>query len=304
MPSAGNTMLRGQFTDLFASRLPYIDEILFENFDAPTLTYPEVFNVRDSMRAYEEITGVTGFSQFSKKPEAQKVETDKMLQAYDKRFTHETWGKMALVSFEAMEDDIDGVITSILPPMARAARNTIETELYSLYNNAFGTTTTPDGQALCANSHPLVGGGTFDNLITGDFAQGTLEDALNIYSGMKDERGQLIDAMGEIILAHPNSRWRIEEVLKSQLRSDTADNAVNVINQLGLRPVYSKYLTDEGAWFLLSSPDKHRNIIYWRRDPFSDSSLDFDTRSMKIAMFFRLSHGSADWRGTVGSAGD
>lgn len=303
MPSAGNVMVRGQFTKMFSSRLPFLDEIMYENFDAPSLTYPLVFNVRQSDRAYEEILGITGFSQFAKKPEGEKLEYDKLLQAYSKRFTHETWAKGYQISFEAMSDDIDGAITDAAPALARIARNSIETEVFSIYNNAFGTTTTPDGVALCADAHVLVGGGTFDNLVSGDIAQATIEDAMNKYSDMRDERNQLIEMSGTRLLAHPDQQWIIHELLKSQLRSDTADNAANALNQIGLQPVFSKYLTDKDAWFLLSNPDQHRVIVYWREEPFSDSTLDFDTRNMKTGMFYRLSTGAADWRGVVGSAG-
>lgn len=296
-------MVRGQYLKMFADRLPFLDEIMFENFDAPDLTYPMVFNVRDSSTAYEDVLGITGFDQFSKKPEGEKLEYDKLLQAYSKRFKHDTYAKGYQISFEAMDDDIDGAITNAAPALARIARNSIETTIFSVYNNAFGTTTTPDGVALCSNSHVLVGGGTFDNLVTGDIAQATIEDAINKYSDMRDERNQLVDMDGRIILAHPDQQWVIHELLKSQLRSDTNANASNALNQAGLSTVFSKYLTDKDAWFLLSDSDKHRVIVYWRREPFSDSTLDFDTRNMKTAMFYRLSTGAADWRGVVGSAG-
>jgi hypothetical protein len=303
--SAGNVMLRGQFTDLFESRLPFLDEILFENFDAPSLTYPKVFNVRDSVRAYEEITGITGFAQFTKKTEGAKLEYDALLQAYDKRFTHETWAKGYQISFEAMEDDLDGAITDAGPALARIARNSIETEVFSTINGAFSATTTPDGQALCSDSHQLVGGGTFDNLQTGDFSQSVLEAMINSYSDMRDERNQLIEMEPRLLLGHPDLQWIFGEVLQSELRSDTANNATNVVqtNRIGIQPVYSKYLTDKDSFFVMSEPSRHRIIVYWRREPFSDSSLDFDTRNMKTAMFYRLSHGAADWRGIVGSQG-
>jgi hypothetical protein len=296
-------MVRGQFTKMFSSRLPFLDEIMYENYDAPSMTYPEVFNVRGSDRAYEEILGVTGFAQFAKKPEGEKLEFDKLLQAYSKRFTHETWAKGYQISFEAMSDDFDGAITDAAPALARIARNSIETEVYSIYNNAFGSTTTPDGQALCANAHVLTGGGTFDNLISGDISQATLESALNVYSDMRDERNQLVRSEGKRILCHPDLQWILHEILKSQLRSDTNANASNALNQIGIQTVFSPYLTDKNAWFLLSDPDQHRVIVYWREEPFSDSTLDFDTRNMKTAMFYRLSTGAADWRGVVGSAG-
>ena len=85
MALGGNVTLRAQFADLFVSRLPYIDEILFENFDAPSLTYPMAFNVRDSQRGYEETTQVTGFGTFSEKNEGDTIDYDKMLQGFDKR---------------------------------------------------------------------------------------------------------------------------------------------------------------------------------------------------------------------------
>ena len=71
--SAGAVMTRQHYSDLFVSRLAFLDELMFENFDAPSLTYDQVFNVRDSSRAYEEITGITGFSQFPEKPEGTKL---------------------------------------------------------------------------------------------------------------------------------------------------------------------------------------------------------------------------------------
>lgn len=303
MPSAGIVMVRGQFTDLFESRLPFIDEILFENFDAPSLTYPLVFNVRGSDRAFEELTGITGFSQFSKKPEAEKLEYDKLLQGFDKRFTHDTFAKGYQISFEAMEDDLDGAITNATPALARVARNSIETEVFATFNNAFGSSTTADGLSLVNVAHKLVGGGTFDNLVTGDIAQGTLEDAYNRFNDMRDDRNQLIEMSPAIILAHPDLQWVIHELLQSQLRSDTANNAANALTRVGVNVVLSKYLTDKDMWFVLSDPDEHRVIVYLRREPFSDSTLDFDTRNMKVAMFYRLSHGAVDWRGVVGSAG-
>lgn len=296
-------MVRGQYTDLFESRLPFLDEIMYENFDAPALTYPLVYNVRDSERAFEEITGITGFSQFARKPESEKLEYDKLLQAFDKRFTHETFAKGFQISFEAMEDDLDASISNAAPALARVAQNSIETEVFGTYNGAFGTTLTPDGLSLVNSAHLLVGGGTFDNSVSGDISQGTIESALNIYSDMRDDRNQLINMDGRTILAHPDLQWVIGELLQSQQRADTANNAINVLNRLGLQTVYSKYITDKDSWFLLSSPDEHRVIVYWRKEPFSDSSLDFDTRNMKTAMFYRLSHGAADWRGVVGSQG-
>ena len=306
--AAGITMNRAQFTDLFVDRLPFLDEILYENYDAPSLTYTDVFNVRDSSRAYEEITQISGFDQFPEKTEGANVTYDKLLQGFNKRYTHLTYAKGFQISMEAMEDDIDGAITDAAPALARVARNSIETEAFSDFNNGFSSVTTPDGKALFAASgaatgHTLVGGGTFGNLVAGDLAQATLESAINIFDDMRDDRNQLIELDAQILLYPPELRWLVHELLKSQLRSDTANNAENSLNQIGLKTVMSKYLTGDDDWFVLSDSSRHRLMFYWRMEPATDHTLDFDSGNMKSKMTFRFSHGPADWRGLVGGQG-
>jgi hypothetical protein len=202
-----------------------------------------------------------------------------------------------------MDDDLDNTISDAAPALARVARNSIETDAWGDFNNGFGTVTTPDGAAFFSNTHTLVGGGTFDNLISGDLAQGTLESALNIYADMRDDRNQLIDLDASMLIIPPELRWLTHELLKSQLRSDTATNASNALNQLGLRVLMSKYLTGDDDWFLACDPSRHRLLYYWRMEPTSDHTLDFDTGNMKTKMTYRMSHGPADWRGFVGGQG-
>ncbi len=299
-------MFRSQFTKSFAERLAYVDEILFENFDAPSLTYPLVFNIRDSSRAYEEVHGISGFGQFDEKPEGTGVTYDRLLQGFNKRFTHLTYAKGYQISFEAFEDDLDGAISNAGPALSRVARNSIETEAFSDYINGFTATTgslTPDGLSIFNTAHTLVGGGTFGNRVDADFDQGSLETAINIFDDMRDDRNQLVDGDPSVILYPKGMRWIVNEVLKSQLRSDTANNTINVVNQLGLTPIMSKYLTNDDDWFVQSTPDKHRLLYYWRMEPVSDHTLDFDTGNMKTKMTFRMSHGAADWRNLVGGRG-
>ncbi|KPJ95876.1 MAG: hypothetical protein AMJ55_03005, partial [Gammaproteobacteria bacterium SG8_15] len=277
MASAGAVMLRSRYTDLFESRLPYLDEILFENFDAPSLTYPMVFHVRDSGRAYEEVTGITGFSQFAEKGEGEKIDYDTLIQGFDKRFTHLTYAKGFQISFEAMDDDLDGAITNAAPALSRAARSSIETTIWGTINGGFASTTTPDGAALFSASHLQVNGGTFSNLVSGDLSIANLESAINIFDAMVDDRDLIIDVEPAMLIIPPELRWTAHEILKSQLRSDTAANATNAFNQIGLQIVMSKYLTGDDDWFLFARPDQHRVLVYWRMEPVSDHALDFDT---------------------------
>jgi len=303
MPLGGNVLLRAQFADLFVDRLPYLDEILFETYDAPSLTYPLVFNVKDSARAYEEMTEITGLGTFTTKSEGDVIDYDKVMEGWSKRFQHTTYAKGVSISMEAAADDLDGAITNMAPPLARSCRVSVETTIWNLINLGFTTTTTPDGAALFSASHLLRGGGTFSNLINGDFSIANLESAINVYDTMIDDRGLPIELSPTQLVFPPNMRWLVYEIMKSDLRSDTANNATNAFKQISLQPVMSKYLTGPDDWFLFSEPSQHRVIVYWRMEPVTDHTIDFDTDNMKTKMTYRLSTGAAGWRGTVGGLG-
>ena len=303
MPIAGSIMNRQQFTDLFVERLPFLDEIMFENYDAPTLTYPLAFNVRDSARAFEDITQITGFGTFSLKSEGDVISYDKLLQGFDKRFTHLTYAKGTAISMEASDDDIDGAIVNVLPPLGRSARVSIETTIWNTINLGFTTTLTPDGVSLFNNSHVLRGGGTYDNLISGDLSIANLETAINMFDNMVDDRGLPIELSPTKIIFPVELRWLVYEILKSDLRSDTAENATNAFHQIALGGVMSKYLTGADDWFVTCDPMQHRVIVYWRMEPMTDHTIDFDTGNLKTKMTYRLSTGAADWRGWVGGQG-
>jgi phage major head subunit gpT-like protein len=297
-------MSRLTASDLFFSRLPFIDEILYENLDAPALTYPEVFDVRSSQRAREQTTGYSGFGLFSQKDaDGGQIEYDTLMQAYDKTFTHLTYAKGFQVSEEGMEDDLDNVISNAAPALGRSCQSSIETTAWNVFNNSFASETTPDGQAIFANAHPDVGGTSQDNLISGDLSEATLESALILMDSVLDHRGLPVDVMAEKLVIPTELQFTAARVLQSEKRPGTANNDINAVNRLGLRVVLSKYLTGDDDWFLLAAPSVAKILLYWRKEPVSDHTMDFETGNMKSKMTYRLSVGAADWRGAVGGQG-
>jgi len=306
MASANSLVFRGNLQKLYAARIPYIDEILFEPQRAPEMTYQRVFNVRDSERAYEEILSLVGLGLFKKKDEGSPVDYDKFTEGYSKRYAHDTFANGYMVTWEAAEDDLDGVINQVTPELAESARRSIEISAYDDLNSGFTTSVTGmDGVAFFSASHPLAfpSGGTFSNLVSGDLAQGTLESALNVFEQMKNDRGLLIGMEPKNLIVPTQLKWLTHELLRSQLRSDTANNAANALTMVGLDPLVIRYLTNPENWFVSCSPDQHRLMYYWRKEPFSDSYVDPETLNLKVKMLFRMSHGVADWRGWVGGQG-
>lgn len=306
MASANSIVMRDQLFKLYGERLPFIDEILLEPHRSPEMTYTQVFNVRDSDRAYEEILGMVGLGLFKVKPEGEPVNYDRFTQGFSKRFAHDTYANGYQVTWEAAEDDLDGVVREATPELAESARRSIEISAYDDLNNAFTSNVTGmDGVSFINAAHPAAfpGGGTFSNLISGDLAQGTLEAALNIFDDMRNDRGLLIGMTPKNLIIPTELRWLAHELLRSQLRSDTANNAANALTLVGLQPMVIKYLTNAENWFVSSAPSDHRLMFYWRKEPFSKNYMDPETLNLKVQMLYRMSHGVADYRGWVGGQG-
>ena len=116
-------------------------------------------------------------------------------------------------------------------------------------------------------------------------------------------RGLPVEMTAEILVYGPAYRWLVHELLKSDLRSDTSNNASNAFKEVSLRQVQTKYLAGADDWFLFANQSKHRVIVYWRMEPSSDHTIDFDTGNLKTKMTYRLSTVAPTWRGAVGSQG-
>ena len=296
--------MRQHLSDLYLDRLPFIDEILSSNLDAPMLTYPRVFNVRDSKRAFEYIVEKTGLGLFLEKSEGEMISYDKILQGFNQKFTHVEFAKGVAISSSAAEDDIDGAIDDTMPDLSFAVRASIETFIWNVFNNGFSSTLSSDGSTLFNASHTLRGGGTFGNLLTNsDLAVSTLQTALNIFDNMIDERGLPVEMEAANLVYPPGLRWLVHEILRSDLRPDTANNASNAFKEVSLNPVMVKYLTGADDWFVTADPSRVGTIVYWRKEPYSDHTIDFDTGNLKSKMGYRLSAGASTWRGVVGAQG-
>jgi hypothetical protein len=87
------------------------------------------------------------------------------------------------------------------------------------------------------------------------------------------------------------------------MRSDTSNNAVNAFNQIGMDVIESKYLTGQTDWFVGLPKEQTRLMVYWREEPNTDHTMDFDTGNMKTKMTYRMSVGAYEWRGWVGNQG-
>lgn len=306
--------IRAQFSDLFlTSMLPALDELIWQKFDPHPPSFTKVFRVMSSSRSIEQTTQLSGLGTFATIAEGADMVYDQPVQGYDKTYTHAQYGNGFRMTRVMIDDDKHSIAKKNAMELGRGARETLELSAWSILNNAFtgGSTAGPDGVALCSASHPQIkAGGTQSNTLSvaADLDIASLELALTQFRNFKDSAGKFIRVMPRKLLVSPSDEFNAAEILSGTMRSDTANNTQNAFRHRdGLQSfsdyMVSEYLTDTDAWFVLADKSDTELRFYWREKPVTLHDTDFDSRSIKTAMWMRFSYGFSDYLGVFGSPG-
>lgn len=292
--------------DLYLSRLPFLEDVLFDELPIEDQISENLLRVRDiGNKPFVNTTTVGSFSTVPIKVEGANVTYQDLAQGYDKSYTPDTYELAFRATKEALDDEQEEVVSDAARALGSSANYTIEADCANIFNNMTSTTGAPDGVALFSTAHPLIGGGTARNRPStdADLSTAALRSALNDIADTVDDAGKLVHWRPEVLLVPYELKWQADELINSVDRSDTADRAKNAFRQEGLRVVAWPYLTDADAWFLLASSSKHNVRKYWRERPNVMHDWDFESSSAKMKIRFRFIRGWSDWRGVWGTTG-
>jgi len=305
--------IRTQFPDLFlASMLPALDELIFQRFDRFPPQYTNIFRVMDSGRSIEQTSEIAGLGLFSSIPEGGNVRYDEAVPGFNKTYTHQQYGLGFKMTRVMVDDDRWGIISKLASELGRSSKETIELAAAAVFNNGFsGSYLGPDGKALFATDHPIVKtGGTQTNTlaVAADLDIASLELALTDFRRMKDPSGKKIRVKPEMLIVPPEQEFVASEILNATLRSDTANHTPNAFkNRSGFGAFDSMfvwdYLTDPDAFFIRCAKEDTETRFYWRERPTTVHDVDFDSRSVKTAMWYRMSLGWSSFYGWYASPG-
>ena len=299
--------LRTTLPDLYLSRLAFLEDVLFDEMPIEAGVFQRILKVRDmGNKPFVQTTTVASFGQVPIKAEGAAVTYEDLAQGFDGRYQADTYELAFRASKEALDDEQEEVVSDAARALGSSMNYTYDVDHSNIFNNGFTSTTgSPDGVALFSTAHPLVGGGTQQNRPTtdGDLSVAQLRVALNDIANTKDDAGKIVHWRPKILLVSYNQKWLAMELLGSELRADTADNALNAFKDDGLVVVATPYLTDTNAFFLLSEPSKHNVRTYWREKPNVLHDWDFETSSMKVKIRSRWKRGWSDFRGVYGTSG-
>ena len=299
--------LRTTLPDLYLSRLAFLEDVLFDEMPIEAGVFQRILKVRDmGNKPFVRTTTVASFGTVPVKAEGAAVTYEDLAQGFDSTYQADTYELAFRASKEALDDEQEEVVSDAARALGGSMNYTYDVDHANIFNNGFTSTTgSPDGVALFSTAHPLVGGGTQQNRPTtdGDLSVAQLRVALNDIANTKDDAGKIVHWRPKVLLVSYNQKWLAMELLGSELRADTADNALNAFKDDGLVVVATPYLTDTNAFFLLAEPSKHNVRTYWRERPNVLHDWDFETSSMKVKIRSRWKRGWSDFRGVYGTSG-
>lgn len=291
--------------------LPALDELIFNKYDRFPSQFPNVFREMTSKRSIEQTSEIAGLGTFTTVTEGSNVRYDEAVPGFAKTYTHSQFGLGFKMTRIMVDDDRWSIINKLAAELGRSAKETQELDAVSDFINGFnGAFPGPDGQPLFSASHPLVkSGGVQSNLGAAvDLDVSSLEVALTTFRRMKDPTGKKIRVRPQTLIVPPELEFIASEIINATLRSDTANHTPNAFKQRIGMPSFDQlfvwdYLTDPDDWFISASKEDTEMRWYWREKPNTVHAVDFDSRSVKTAMWYRASHGWSSFYGVYGSPG-
>ena len=270
----------------------------------------EVYVTESSDRAFEEEVMLSGFANADVKAEGQGVSYDTAQETYTARYTMETIALAFAITEEAIEDNLyDRLASRYTKALARSMSNAKQVKAAVPLNNGLpsvGTFKTGDAISLFSTNHTTIQGACSNTLTTqADLNETSLEQALIDIAAMTDERGLKIAARGVKMIVPSANQYQAERLLKSQGRTQTADNDINAINSMGMIPQgyrVNHFLNDSDSFYIIT--DVPNGMKHFERTPLTTSMEgDFDTGNVRYKARERYVFGCSDYRGIYGVEG-
>jgi hypothetical protein len=259
-------------------------------------------------RSYHEEVMLYGMGAAPELPDGMPVTYQSGGQLYVARYTYKVFGLAYALTKVLVEDgDHIRVGNTFSRHLAQSMIETKETNCANILNRAFTAAYAGgDGKELVATDHPVIGGTQSNELGTAaNLSQTSLEQMLIQIRNAADSNGKKIRITPQKLIVSPSNVFQAEVILKSVLRSGTANNDINAIKSMGMlsgeTAVISR-MTSNTAWFVKTDNPEGVKLLMRRRLEKSMEG-DFETDSVRYKSTERYGTGWTDWRGIYGTPG-
>jgi len=287
---------------------PIIHHWFEQGVNRRTSLIPMLYNVQNSMRAYEEVSsvgaiGTEAWDTYRLSGQVGNVDFD---QGYKKTYTHEEYVVELEIERKFLDDNNYRQITDPALRLGDSAAVKREVDAASVFNNAF-TASAPylgsDAVALCSASHPKspqkadVQTNTFALALTKDNVA-TVREAMMAFT---DDAENIVAVTPNMLLVPPELEDEAMVIAGSLLDPGSANNAINPHSNR-FTVLTWHYLTDNNAWFMIDTNMMKMGLDWFNRDPLT---LVYEGmyKQVRASWTARMRYvwGFSDWRWVAGS---
>ena len=296
-------------TDFRSIVEPILNESFDGVYDQRADEWEQVF--REEMgipRNYHEEPVLYGFGAAPQLPDGTPVSYQQGGVLFLKRYVYQVYG-LAFALTKVLVEDGDHVRLGQIyaKHLAQSLVETKELLCANVLNYAFNSSYAGgDGVALNSASHPIVNG-TFSNILATPAAlsQTSVEQMLIQIRQAVDNNQKKIRLQPLKLVVAPGNVMQAEVIVKSVLRTGTANNDINPIKSIGLMPegaaVISRLTSATNWWIQTDAPEGMKLMM--RRGLEKTMEGDFETDSMRYKATERYIPGFTDPRAMYGTPG-
>jgi len=296
-------------TDFRSIVEPILNEAFDGVYDQRADEWSTVFREQSGIpRNYHEEPVLYGFGAAPQLPDGSPVTYQQGGVLFLQRYIYQVFG-LAFALTKVLVEDGDHIrIGQVYAKhLAQSLVETKELLCANILNRAFNSAYTGgDGVSLNSASHPIVNG-TVSNLLStaANLSQTSLEQMLIQVRQAVDNNGKKIRLQPLKLVVAPGNVFQAEVLLKSVLRTGTANNDINPIKSIGLLPegatVISRLTSATNWWVQTDAPEGMKLLM--RRALEKTMEGDFETDSMRYKATERYIPGWTDWRAMYGTPG-
>lgn len=296
-------------TDFRSVVEPILNEVFEGVYNQRADEWKMVFREQKGIpRNYHEEPVLYGFGAAPELPDGMAVTYQSGGVLFLQRYLYKVYGLAFALTKVLVEDgDHIRIGQTYAKHLAQSLIETKETLAANILNRAFnGSYLGGDGKSLVATDHPLVNG-TFSNQLStaAALSQTSLEQLLIQIRNAVDNNGKRIRLQPKKIVSGPSNVFQAEVLLKSVLRTGTADNDINPVKSMGLLSEGQANLsriTSTTAWWVQTDAPEGLKLLM-RRGLEKSMEGDFETDSMRYKATERYVLGWTDPRAVFGTAG-
>ena len=317
-------MLQSDFNDFIKGVSAKVHEIIDETKNlVPAFSTTGLFQHIQTDSLIHRTQGVTGFNYLEKFDENGKIKEDKTYPAYQTEYVMEDYGKIVNVSQKLMktrESDLAAKLDEVKQLKTSQVRS-LDKHAFQILVDGFSASNSKaslpisrlgDGKAMFATDHnsKVSGVSARSNRLASDpvYSETNQFTAIKMIEEQLNGRGLPIGYMGNYTIVVPPALRKLAlEVNQSELRSDTANNDMNVFKG-GTQVVSSVYLGaasggSDTAWYAFANADIMNSMKYVTLiDPKIEMDKDFGTKNFKVSIDGSWAFGYSNFE--LGSASD